>query len=183
MGADAQGEDNQALYTLCGGEFKSEVEADYVLGEVRGGNHNDTVTSCSFCGIDDPETLVYCNSCSKWFCNSKENTSSSHIVNHLVSAKHKEITLHKGGLLGEIPIECYICGVRNVFVLGLAATNSVVVLICRQSCAALNSSKDMNWEQVSKFRLLKKNQELGYSQTCVLPLVLLSHASKELWLF
>jgi regulator of nonsense transcripts 1 len=30
-----------------------------------------------------------CNVCKKWFCNGKGNTSGSHIVNHLVRAKHK----------------------------------------------------------------------------------------------
>ncbi|KAG5892657.1 hypothetical protein JTB14_025451 [Gonioctena quinquepunctata] len=67
----------------------------------------------------------------------------------LVRAKHKEVTLHKDGPLGETILECYSCGVRNVFVLGFipAKADSVVVLLCRQPCAAQNSLKDMNWDQ------------------------------------
>ena len=38
---------------------------------------------------------------------------------------------------------------KNVFILGFipAKADSVVVLLCRQPCAAQNSLKDMNWEQ------------------------------------
>lgn len=59
--------------------------------------------------------------------------ASSHIVNHLVRAKCKEVTLHKDGPLGETVLECYNCGCRNVFLLGFipAKADSVVVLLCR----------------------------------------------------
>ncbi|XP_023013225.1 regulator of nonsense transcripts 1 homolog [Leptinotarsa decemlineata] len=105
--------------------------------------------ACKYCGIHDPHCVVLCNLCKKWFCNGRGNTSGSHIINHLVRAKHKEVTLHKDGPLGETILECYSCGVRNVFVLGFipAKADSVVVLLCRQPCAAQNSLKDMNWDQ------------------------------------
>ncbi|KAK4019881.1 regulator of nonsense transcripts 1 [Daphnia magna] len=104
--------------------------------------------ACKYCGIHDPGCVVMCNICKKWFCNGKGNTSGSHIVNHLVRAKHKEVTLHRDGPLGETVLECYSCGVRNVFVLGFipAKADSVVVLLCRQPCAAQSSLKDMNWD-------------------------------------
>lgn len=105
--------------------------------------------ACKYCGIHEPSTVVMCNICKKWFCNGRGNTSGSHIVNHLVRAKHREVTLHSEGPLGETVLECYSCGVRNVFVLGFipAKADSVVVLLCRQPCAAQNSLKDMNWDQ------------------------------------
>ncbi|BES94730.1 nonsense-mediated mRNA decay protein 1 [Nesidiocoris tenuis] len=105
--------------------------------------------ACKYCGIHDPSCVVMCNVCKKWFCNGRGNTSGSHIINHLVRAKHKEVTLHKDGPLGETVLECYSCGVRNVFVLGFipAKADSVVVLLCRQPCAAQSSLKDMNWDQ------------------------------------
>ncbi|MGH0155667.1 UNVERIFIED_CONTAM: hypothetical protein FKN15_029450 [Acipenser sinensis] len=61
----------------------------------------------------------------------------SHIVNHLVRAKCKEVTLHKDGPLGETVLECYNCGCRNVFLLGFipAKADSVVVLLCRMQSA------------------------------------------------
>ncbi|ELR54581.1 Regulator of nonsense transcripts 1 [Bos mutus] len=105
------------------------------------------VHACSYCGIHDPACVVYCNTSKKWFCNGRGNTSGSHIVNHLVRAKCKEVTLHKDGPLGETVLECYNCGCRNVFLLGFipAKADSVVVLLCRlpqlshSSCLYLNS--------------------------------------------
>lgn len=86
--------------------------------------------------------------CRKWFCNSRGNTSGSHIVNHLVRAKHKEVSLHADSPLGETILECYNCGCRNVFLLGFipAKTESVVVLLCREPCASVSGLRDGNWD-------------------------------------
>jgi regulator of nonsense transcripts 1 len=74
-------------------------------------------------------------------------SARSHIVNHLVRAKCKEVTLHKDGPLGDTQLECYNCGCRNAFLLGFipAKADSVVVLLCRQPCASQSALKDMNW--------------------------------------
>ena len=63
-------------------------------------------------------------------------------------ARHKEVQLHPESSLGETVLECYNCGVRNVFLLGFipAKSDTVVVLLCRQPCAASTSSKDMSWD-------------------------------------
>lgn len=60
-------------------------------------------------------------------------SSHSHIINHLVRARHKEVALHRDGPLGDTVLECYNCGCRNVFLLGFipAKADSVVVLLCR----------------------------------------------------
>ncbi|ONK56008.1 uncharacterized protein A4U43_C10F3190 [Asparagus officinalis] len=106
--------------------------------------------ACRYCGIHNPACVARCNipSCRKWFCNSRGHTSGSHIVNHLVRAKHKEVCLHKDSPLGETILECYNCGCRNVFLLGFisAKTDSVVVLLCREPCLNVNALKDMNWD-------------------------------------
>jgi regulator of nonsense transcripts 1 len=104
--------------------------------------------ACRYCGIHSPASVVKCLGCQKWFCNSRGNASSSHIINHLVRAKHKEVTLHAESPLGETILECYNCGCRNVFVLGFipAKSDTVVVLLCRQPCAAIPNSKDMDWD-------------------------------------
>ncbi|KAG8080499.1 hypothetical protein GUJ93_ZPchr0007g3576 [Zizania palustris] len=106
--------------------------------------------ACQYCGIHNPACVARCNvpSCRKWFCNSRGNTSGSHIVNHLVRAKHKEVCLHKDSPLGETILECYNCGCRNIFLLGFisAKAENVVVLLCREPCLSVNALKDMNWD-------------------------------------
>jgi regulator of nonsense transcripts 1 len=91
------------------------------------------LANISYCGIHNPACVVKCLVCNKWFCNSRGNTSGSHIVNHLVRAKHKEVTLHSESLLGDTTPECYNCGAKNVFLLGFipAKGDTVVVLLCR----------------------------------------------------
>ncbi|KAK3703654.1 ATP-dependent RNA helicase [Vermiconidia calcicola] len=105
--------------------------------------------ACSYCGIHNPGSVVKCLSCSKWFCSARGNTSSSHIINHLVRARHKEVQLHPSSPLGDTTLECYNCGTKNVFLLGFipAKSDTVVVLLCRQPCASMGGSgKDMNWD-------------------------------------
>jgi regulator of nonsense transcripts 1 len=105
--------------------------------------------ACSYCGIHNPGSVVKCLACSKWFCSARGNTSSSHIINHLVRARHKEVQLHPSSPLGDTTLECYNCGTKNVFLLGFipAKSDTVVVLLCRQPCASMGGSgKDMNWD-------------------------------------
>ncbi|TQD86327.1 hypothetical protein C1H46_028085 [Malus baccata] len=49
------------------------------------GKGDFTEHACRYCGVSNPACVVRCNvpSCRKWFCNSRGNTSGSHIVNHL----------------------------------------------------------------------------------------------------
>lgn len=114
-----------------------------------------TKSCSSYCGIHNPSSVVKCLACSKWFCSARGNTSSSHIINHLVRARHKEVQLHPSSSLGDTVLECYNCGTKNVFLLGFipAKSDTVVVLLCRQPCAAMPSSKDMNWD-VSRWQPL-----------------------------
>lgn len=100
--------------------------------------------------MHNPACVVRCNvsSCRKWFCNGRGSTSGSHIINHLVRAKHKEVCLHADSPLGDTILECYNCGCKNVFLLGFipAKSESVVVLLCRDPCANAAGLKDMNWD-------------------------------------
>lgn len=104
--------------------------------------------ACAYCGIHNASSVVKCLTCNKWFCSARGNTSSSHIVNHLVRARHKEVQLHPLSSLGDTVLECYSCGNKNVFLLGFipAKSDTVVVLLCRQPCASATSNKDMTWD-------------------------------------
>ncbi|XP_043192907.1 regulator of nonsense transcripts 1-like [Amphibalanus amphitrite] len=140
-GQTLNGDINQVASQLGELQFEEEDEDGFYNKELP-------AHACKYCGIHDPGCVVMCNICKRWFCNGRGNTSGSHIVNHLVRAKHKEVTLHRDGPLGETVLECYSCGVRNVFVMGFipAKANSVVVLLCRQPCAAQTALRDVNWD-------------------------------------
>lgn len=104
--------------------------------------------ACAYCGLHDPASVVKCVTTEKWFCNSRGNTSGSHIIQHLVRSKNKEVSLHPESPLGETVLECYNCGCRNTFLLGFipAKQDSVVVLLCRDPCLQMNALKDMSWD-------------------------------------
>ncbi|WVQ70770.1 hypothetical protein IAR50_000292 [Cryptococcus sp. DSM 104548] len=139
-----------------GDEFDEEAERNN-FGE--GIEH-----ACSYCGIHNPQCVVKCLHCTKWFCNSRGNTSASHIVNHLVKAKHKEVILHAESALGDTIPECYNCGSKNVFMLGFipAKSDTVVVLLCRQPCAALTNSRDINWDTSQWSAIIDDRQFLSW---------------------
>ncbi|GJE87034.1 ATP dependent helicase [Phanerochaete sordida] len=143
--ASPNGHDHhQHMHTTGGATIDEDFDA--VLDDLKDEGQVDLPPhACSYCGIHSPASVVKCLICQKWFCNSRGNTSASHIVNHLVRAKHKEVILHAESPLGETIPECYNCGSKNVFMLGFipAKSDTVVVLLCRQPCAAV--SKDISW--------------------------------------
>ncbi|THD20660.1 Regulator of nonsense transcripts 1 [Fasciola hepatica] len=106
--------------------------------------------ACAYCGIHDPACVVFCN------------TTKNHIVNHLVRARAKEVTLHKDGPLKDTLLECYVCGSKNVFLLGFvpAKSESVVVLLCRNICA--NQNKDMYWDPAQWQPIIQGRQFLSW---------------------
>ncbi|VUZ40810.1 unnamed protein product [Hymenolepis diminuta] len=102
--------------------------------------------ACAYCGISDPACVVRCNKTKKWFCNGRGNTSGSHIIHHLVRSKYNDVSLHRQSPISDVVLECYMCGVRNVFHLGFvpAKKESVVILLCRQPCSYSNTH--LNWD-------------------------------------
>ena len=119
--------------------------------------------ACRYCGIHSPSSVVKCNDCSSWFCNSRGTTSGAHIIHHLVRAKHKHISLHADSTLGDTVLECYNCGCRNVFLLGFipAKSDSVVVLLCRSPCLSVGL-KDSNWDVNQWLPLIEDRQFLPW---------------------
>ena len=113
--------------------------------------------ACRYCGVQDPECVVRCVDCKRWFCNGRGSSSAAHIIQHLVKARHREIATHPNGTVGDGPIECYNCGGRNLFNLGYvpAKTSKAIVILCREPCAAAADQKDQDqdWD-VSLWRPL-----------------------------
>lgn len=64
------------------------------------------------------------------------NDYGSHIILHLVKAKHKEIKLHPEADMRDVVIECHTCRSTNIFLLGYtpAKTDFYAILLCREPC-------------------------------------------------
>ncbi|CDR40740.1 CYFA0S05e03906g1_1 [Cyberlindnera fabianii] len=113
--------------------------------------------ACAYCGIHACNSVVQCKHCEKWFCNSKGSSTSSHIITHLVMSKHNSVALHPDSELGDDTLECYHCGNKNVFVLGLisAKSEAVMVMLCRLPCS---QAKDSRWDS-TEWQALIENRE------------------------
>jgi len=90
-------------------------------------------------------------SCNRWFCNGRlKDRLGSHIIIHLVKAKHKEISLHPEGSHGDTALECYVCGNKNIFILGFVpiqtTEESQVIIICRLPCLNSKGCNDLQWD-------------------------------------
>ncbi|CAI5437489.1 unnamed protein product [Caenorhabditis angaria] len=120
--------------------------------------------ACRYCGISDPLCVAKCTVCDKWFCNSKQGTSGSHIVNHMVRSRHREAFLHEESPCGPTQLECYLCASKNVFNLGFipAKADSVVVILCRTVCLQQASQKDPNWVAEDWKTLITERQLLSW---------------------
>ncbi len=119
----------------------------------------------SYCGIHNPATVVRCVATGKWFCNSRPATlPASCIVYHLVRSKHKEVSLHKDSPLGDMVLECYVSGTRNVFQLGFIPCKSenVVVLLARDPGLNLSSLKELNLDASQWQPLIQDKQFLPW---------------------
>lgn len=107
--------------------------------------------ACYYCGNHDPQTVAKCTTddCNRWFCNSYgENRAGSHIIVHLVKARHRSVSMHPENSLGDTEIECFICKNRNIFILGLVPSRleSTLIFLCRQPCAVNNVLSEKEWD-------------------------------------
>lgn len=98
--------------------FEDFGQSDAVIHDLtHGGNAELPEHACAYCGIHSEASVVKCLGCDKWFCNARiggnhlgpgggQGGGASHIVNHLVRARHKEVVLHRDGPLGDTTPEC-----------------------------------------------------------------------------
>lgn len=142
-------------------------QAESIYSGMNDGENDDIGESeyaCAYCGLADPECVVKCVDSNKWFCNGRGNTSASHIIQHLVRSRSKQVSLHPDSPLGETLLECYNCGCRNVFLLGFisAKSDSVVVLLCRDPCASLGALKELDWDTSQWMPLIEDKAFLSW---------------------
>lgn len=125
-------------YSETGSTVGDDEEAEFEMPEY----------ACNYCGISDVKCLLQCVATKKWFCNGRGKSNQSHIVSHLVKSKNKEVRLHEDSKMGDVTLECYQCGQRNVFLLGSipSINDSVVVLLCREPCLNQGAMKGSEWD-------------------------------------
>jgi len=66
----------------------------------------------------------------------------------MVKANHKEVIVHPESELKDSPLECYLCGSKNMFLLGFisAKTEFCIILLCREPCLNQMSQKDSHFD-------------------------------------
>ncbi|CUI14806.1 UPF1 RNA helicase, putative [Bodo saltans] len=144
----------------------NETDDGYDVADEEYGVDKDDLPeyACAYCGFHDTLSCAMCTVCNRWFCNGRDNTSGSHIVTHMVVAKHTAIKLHSDGPLGDGPLECFVCGARNIFSLGFIPSKeeSVVVIICREPCLHSQTLRDMDWEASAWLPLIEEKRLLPW---------------------
>lgn len=162
-GNDKQSNDNYQSYVddAENSDRNVDLDSDSDLDFAEQPNEMLPEHACAYCGVHTTNCVIKCNTCNKWFCNSKSNSNGSHIVTHLVLSRHNVVSLHEDSDLGDTTLECYNCGNKNVFILGFvsAKQESVVVILCRLPCAQL---KDINWDTSHWQSLIEDRQFLPW---------------------
>ena len=111
--------------------------------------------ACRYCGVSTPSCVARCMESGWWFCNGTGGSTASHLIQHMVRARHKEVCLHPESPLQETIVECYNCGSRNCFNMGfLPKGDGVVILLCR-NCLGLGALKELGWEHDAWMPLVK----------------------------
>ena len=112
-----------AACSPCGADDSSSAPLNFVDDYAVEGDAAPTELPywrCEYCNIHTPAAVVKCVATGKWFCNHKPSgLPASCIVYHLVKSKNSEVMLHKESPLGEITLECFISGAKNVFQVSL----------------------------------------------------------------
>ena len=87
---------------------------------------------CAYCFNSNPEQLVMCAVCKRWFCNSILVGSGSHAYLHMTTAKHFKMKAHELSKHGGRRIRCLKCKNENVFDLRAETRNptSLSKLMC-----------------------------------------------------
>ena len=85
-GNDKQSNDDYKLYVddAVNSDTNVDLDSDSDLDFAEQPNEILPEHACAYCGVHTTNCVVKCNTCSKWFCNSKSNSNGSHIVTHLV---------------------------------------------------------------------------------------------------
>ncbi|ADM12486.1 putative DNA helicase [Encephalitozoon intestinalis ATCC 50506] len=111
---------------------------------------------CQYCEVE--ELLIECVGCGKHFCNSRSASSISHIVFHLVKAKHKSIRI--GG-----DIKCRKCGEDNLF--KLLENNGKIFcngcssgrMVVEERCLTIIKSPEVQGKRLTKQQMAEMEEK------------------------
>ena len=96
----------------------------------------DPSVGCAYCSVFDRKAVARC-CCGRIFCNGYSGSGrGSHLVNHMRSARHKELRLD-GWNPFDYQLKCHVCSSANVFALGfVAALNGKkrYRVVCNKTC-------------------------------------------------
>ena len=121
--------------------------------------------ACAYCNIHTPSAVVKCVSTGKWFCNNRQpGIPASCIVYHMVRSKNSEVMLHKESPLGEITLECFLTGAKNIFQLGFVPVKEdLVVLLARDVDL---SQTEYDWDLSRWAPLVQESSSSSGSSRC-----------------
>jgi len=77
-----------------------------------------------------------------------QKNMGSHIIIHLVKAKHNQIGLHPSNIYKDMSIECFYCNSKVLFKLGMVTSTdkSLAIILCREPCLHAKDIGQHNWE-------------------------------------
>ncbi len=161
--SDDQAVPSRSTPDLPGEAERKAAEKKFLEGEEEtsaGASRNLARSKCAYCQNTDHKCLGQCMECKQYFCNTVLSEIGSHLVVHLVRAKHRQVRLHKDSSLGHLVFECLFCRKRNVFTLGFAPhwedKRTDVIMCCRDySCLSQeyisnHGLKVSEWEPIIK---------------------------------
>lgn len=148
--------------------IREDIEDEYENEDAESyANGREKDAQCAYCGVSNPNHLVKCNEkdCQRWFCDGRlDEFSASHIVFHLTKSKHKEIYLNENSPIGEMVLECYSCGCKNIFLLGFLESREgdTGIILCREPCLSQCKIVEDKFEKSRWVPLIKDKKLLEW---------------------
>jgi regulator of nonsense transcripts 1 len=129
---------------------------------------------CEYCSASN--FLVECIVCGKFFCNSRSASSVSHIIFHMVKAKHKSIRIEGESVL------CCKCGEENLFKLVgdedkifCSGCNGTGRMLVEERCLTIIGSPETGGRRLTKQQMA----EIEEKSTSLLPVVKAKFEAEE----
>lgn len=121
------------------------------------------VPSCAYCHCTDPNSLLQCRACKKWFCNGVIPSHGSHACIHLILSKHTSLKTHPDSKYKGKVIRCSRCKSDTLFDLRSSTRNPTDLnnLVCVSSCIAKDIAKQKKGITQQWYSLTDERQLAG----------------------